>query len=372
MRTGLDGGFGLADIERVRSDVVLPRIGEADSRSAALQGIPESQGACAEWPGCVVGAGRLPAQGLAADVDFLRPFAASPDGVALLDAAGRVLAANPRAGAPRGGAWTEGWDGPEGRAAAEAALVLARTGSPARFRAATGPLSWDVTVTPVAGARPRLLAIARDVSEQRQGEARQAVLLMEMEHRLKNTLAIVQAIATHTLRNAPSLPAAAEALGARMLALAQAHDVLMQGAWASASLRGLIDGAVRLHGDETPERFQITGPEIMVGPRAALTLALMLHELGTNAAKYGALSNPGGHVRIGWRIAGEAGGEWLWFRWAEHGGPPVTPPARSGFGSRLIERSLVHSFGGSARLRYPRGGVVMALVAPLAAVAAEG
>ncbi|WP_342152414.1 sensor histidine kinase [Methylorubrum sp. SB2] len=370
MRTGLDGGVAPAEIERVRGDAVFPRLGEGAPRAVA----PEAQTPAADWPGCVVGAALMPPQGFdaSADAAILLPFAASPDGVALLDSAGLVLVANPRAGMQRGAVWSEGWDGPEGRAAAEAALVTARGGTAARFRAATEAIAWDVTVTPVAGPSPRFLALARDVSEQRQTEARQAVLLMEMEHRLKNTLAIVQAIATQTMRNAPSLPAAAEALGARMLALAQAHDVLMQGAWASASLRGLIDGAVRLHGDATPERFQVTGPEIMVGPRAALTIALMLHELGTNAAKYGALSNEDGRVGIGWRIAGEAGNEWLWFRWAEHGGPPVRPPTRSGFGSRLIERSLVHSFGGNARLRYPRGGVVMALVAPLAAVAAEG
>lgn len=352
MRTGLDGGFAPADTECVRGG-----------------------SAGAGWHGCVVGTGLVPPQGIgarAADEAVLLPFAASPDGVALLDPAGLVLAANPCAGTTHGAVWAEGWALPEGRAAAEAALALARGGRPARFHTAAGSLCWDVTVTPVAGPNPRLLAVARDISEQRQAEARQGVLLMEMEHRLKNTLAIVQAIATQTMRNAPSLPAAAEALGARLLALAQAHDVLMQGAWASASLRGLVEGAVRLHGDGTPERFRVTGPEIMVGPRAALTLALMLHELGTNAAKYGALSNDDGRVAVAWRIVGRRGPAHLWFRWAEHGGPPVTPPTRSGFGSRLIERSLVHSFGGSARLRYPRSGAVLALTAPLAAVSAEG
>lgn len=389
MRTGLDGGFALADIERPCGDAAFSGEGEDCSSSVNPCGDAQTSAVCATadaWPGCVVGSGfaGASAQGSGPDVRgpdeaTLLPFAASPDGVTLLDPAGRVVAANPRArtidsgsGAGVRAAWLEHWDAPEGRAAAASALALARTGTPARFRAAAGSVCWDVTVTPVAGPPPRLLAIARDITEQRQAEARQGVLLMEMEHRLKNTLAIVQAIATQTLRNAPSLPAAAESLGARMLALAQAHDVLMQGAWASASLRGLVEGAVRLHGDGTPERFRIVGPEVTVGPRPALTLALMLHELGTNAGKYGALSNATGRVTIGWRIAGRAGEEWLWFHWGERGGPPVAPPTRSGFGSRLIERSLVHSFGGSARLRYPRSGVVMALVAPLAAVAAEG
>lgn len=373
MRTGPSGGFAPAETEWPRKDAVFPiAAGDPPRRGAVCGGD--------DWPGCVVVGSGLSAAaphgfGLthrAADEAVILPFAASQDGVALLDPAGHVLAANPRSDTMRGASWLDGWALPESRAAAEAALAQARDGRPARFRAAAETAWWDVSVTPVGGPLPRLLAVARDITEQKHGETRQGVLLMEMEHRLKNTLAIVQAIATQTLRNAPSLPAAAESLGARMLALAQAHDVLMQGAWASASLRGLVEGAVRLHGDGMPERFRIVGPEVTVGPRPALTLALMLHELGTNAAKYGALSNETGRVTIGWRIAGPAGAEWLWFHWAERGGPPVAPPSRTGFGSRLIERSLVHSFGGSARLRYPRSGAVMALVAPLSAVAAEG
>lgn len=380
MRTALNGGFASAETEWSRKDAVYPTGTEGSARAIAACDPPRLSTVCVageDWPGCVVGGSGLAAAphgvGLARadDEAVILPFAASQDGVALLDLAGHVLAANPRAETMRGASWLDGWALPESRAAAEAALDRAREGRPERFRAAAGPNWWDVSVTPVAGPLPRVLAVARDISEQRHGEARQGVLLMEMEHRLKNTLAIVQAIATQTLRNAPSLAAAAESLGARMLALAQAHDVLMQGAWASASLRGLVEGAVRLHGDGTPERFRIVGPEVTVGPRPALTLALMLHELGTNAGKYGALSNGSGRVTIGWRIAGRRGEPWLWFHWAERGGPPVAPPTRTGFGSRLIERSLVHSFGGSARLRYPRSGVVMALVAPLAAVAAE-
>lgn len=382
MRTGLSGGFAPAETEWPRKDAAFSNDVEGSSRALSACDGPRLSvvGVGGEdWPGCIVGGTGLAAAaphgfGLAsqaADEAVILPFAASQDGVALLDLAGHVLAANPRAETRRGALWPDGWALPESRGAANAALARAREGSPARFRAAAGPNWWDVSVTPVAGPHPRLLTVARDISEQKHGEARQGVLLMEMEHRLKNTLAIVQAIATQTLRNAPSLPAAAESLGARMLALAQAHDVLMQGAWATASLRGLVEGAVRLHGDDTPERFRIVGPEVTVGPRPALTLALMLHELGTNAGKYGALSNETGRVTIGWRIAGRVGEEWLWFHWAERGGPPVAPPTRTGFGSRLIERSLVHSFGGSARLRYPRSGAVMALVAPLSAVAAE-
>lgn len=351
MRTETVGGFALCEIEG--GGASIPRV---DEERPWTDPEPETV--------------RIDARRAGPDAATLHLFAASPDGVTLLDRDGFVRATNARAPLRSSRIeWVAGWTLEESRAAAQAALDRARVGHPARFQACDGTAWWDVTLTPVADGT--LLAIARDITEQRQAEARQGVLLMEMEHRLKNTLAIVQAVATQTLRNAPSLGAAAESLGARMLALAQAHDVLMQGDWASASLRGLVEGAAQLHGDGIPERFRVTGPEVIVGPRPALTLALMLHELGTNAAKYGALSNETGRVSISWRIAGRPGEERLRFRWSERGGPPVVPPTRTGFGSRLIERSLVHSFGGSARLRYPPEGAVLILVAPFAAVSAE-
>lgn len=351
MRTESVGGFALGEVES--GGIPIP---SGDEERGWAE--PESR------------AVRIGSHPAAPSENLLRLFAASPDALTLLDRDGIVLATNaPTQLRSSRIEWVAGWALDESRATAGAALAVARAGQAARFQACDGSRWWDVTVSPVADGS--LLALARDITEQRQAEARQGVLLMEMEHRLKNTLAIVQAVATQTLRNAPSLGAAAESLGARMLALAQAHDVLMQGDWASASLRGLVEGAAQLHGDGIPERFRLTGPEVIVGPRPALTLALMLHELGTNAAKYGALSNETGQVSISWRIAGRPGEERLRFRWSERGGPPVVPPTRTGFGSRLIERSLVHSFGGSARLRYPPEGAVLILVAPFAAVSAE-
>lgn len=281
-----------------------------------------------------------------------------------------------------GRSWVEFWHGSEGRASVLAALDAARAGRPSRFQAAfeidaeigTATTWWDIVVTPIDdghGRPERILAVSRDITELKQNEARQTLLMQEMAHRVKNTLAIVQAVATQTLRNAASLDDAAEALGARLQALARAHDVLMQGSWSSAALRGIVEGAVRLHGDGEPGRFVVEGPDVTLGPRPALTLALMLHELGTNAGKYGALSNEAGHVAITWAIAPLDGADHLRFRWEEIGGPPVAPPARTGFGSRLIERSLIHGFGGTARLAYPETGVVLTMEAPLAAVVAE-
>jgi two-component sensor histidine kinase len=181
---------------------------------------------------------------------------------------------------------------------------------------------------------------------------------------------MVQAVAAQTLRNAGSLEAAGEALAARLLALAQAHDVLLQGSFAAASLLGLVEGAVSLHGDGVSGRFRVEGADVTLGPRHGMVLALMLHELGTNAAKYGALSVPDGQVMITWTVTETDDGATLRFRWEEVGGPPVSPPTRTGFGTRLIARSLAHSFGGTAQLSYPTTGAVLTFEAPLAAVIA--
>ena len=315
-----------------------------------------------------------------------RILSATTDGVEVLDLDGRIISMNDGGlaflsaanfAAIVGRPLAEFWPLAESRTAVERAVSLARSGRASRFQAAfdAGEATtwWDIAVAPMNGSdgRPeRILAVSREITELKQNEARQMLLMQEMAHRVKNTLAIVQAVASQTLRNAVSLDAASESLGARLLALAQAHDVLMQGSWASASLVGIVDGAVALHGDGEPDRFRITGTDVTLGPKPALTLALMLHELCTNAAKYGALSCSRGHVAITWDIDARAG--LLRLRWEEVDGPPVRPPSRTGFGSRLIERSLVHSFGGTARLSYPETGVVLTMDAPLAQVVVEG
>ncbi|WP_375455119.1 sensor histidine kinase [uncultured Methylobacterium sp.] len=283
-------------------------------------------------------------------------------------------------GALVGRPWLDFWTCADSRAAILRALEEARAGRPCRFQAVlgTGPDDdaatwWDIAVTPTDGAdgRPeRILAVSRDITELKRNEARQTLLMQELAHRVKNTLALVQAVAAQTLRNAASLEEAGEALGARLLALAQAHDVLMQGAWASASLAGLVAGAVALHGDGAPGRFVVSGPDLTLGARHGLTLALMLHELGTNAAKYGALSTGTGQVAVTWAVESAGAAATLRFRWEESGGPPVSPPTRTGFGTRLIARSLSHGFGGAVSLAFPPSGAVLTFAAPLASVGA--
>lgn len=363
-----------ADRERQRSRR-LARIIEAASRV-------ESGRVAAERPLAAAPESRAPLAGL-------KPSAqppASNDYLELLDCEGYLITAS--AGGPAlsgvpdeaeaiGRPWLEVWTRPEDREAASAALDRARLGRPSRFQAqieaGQAVRWWDVAVTPIGatpGSPERILTVSRDITELKLAEAHQTLLMQELAHRMKNTIAMVQAVATKTMRNAVSLEAAGEALAARLLALANAHDVLLQGSFARASLLGLVAGAISLHDDGMTGRFRVEGADLTLGPRHGLTLALMLHELGTNAAKYGALSAAGGKVCITWTVIDAEGGPRLRFRWEETGGPPVSPPTRSGFGTRLIARSLVHGFGGSALLTYPPEGAVLTFEAPLEAVIA--
>ena len=216
---------------------------------------------------------------------------------------------------------------------------------------------------------PGEIAFVREVAERLwgtlgriQAEDQQTLRNRELSHRLKNTLAMVQAIASQTLRNAPDFETAKEALAARLIALGKAHDILLTGARESADIGAVIAGALAIHDDGQPGRLALDGPVIEVGPRAALSLALMMHELATNAVKYGALSVPGGRVAVTWSLDADAMVRMLW---TERGGPKVAPPARRGFGSRLIERGLAGAVGGAVSLAYEPDGVVCRVEAPL-------
>ena len=308
------------------------------------------------------------------------------DFIAVLDLDGRLLTMSENgpsilgfdsAAAAIGKAWPEFWTDPEDGAAVQSALHAARLGASSRFEARLevggSTTWWDIAVTPIHGAdeRPeRILAVARDISGLKNTQDRQTLLMQELSHRMKNTLALVQAVAAQTLRNAPSLDSAADALSARLLALAKAHDVLLQGSFASASLTALVDTCVQLHGDGEPGRFLVAGPDVTLSPHQGMTLALMLHELATNATKYGSLSTPRGHVEIGWTVCDglQGQGPVLRFSWEEANGPPVTPPTRTGFGTRLIARTLAHSFGGTVRLAYPVTGAVLTFESALQSI----
>lgn len=216
------------------------------------------------------------------------------------------------------------------------------------------------------------LDFAREVAERTwatlarvQAEDLQRLLNRELSHRMKNTLAMVQAITSQTLRKAVDIEAARDALLARLFALGKAHDLLLSGETESAEIRDVIANALAIHDDGLPGRFRLTGPSLLAGPKAALALALMMHELGTNAAKYGALSVPDGKVDVEWSIDKVPADPMVRLIWSERNGPPVTAPTISGFGSRLIERGLAGAVDGEVVIDYDRAGVVCRVIAPL-------
>ncbi|MHC2002686.1 PAS domain S-box protein [Methylobacterium sp. CM6241] len=219
---------------------------------------------------------------------------------------------------------------------------------------------------------PHEIAFVREVAERAwssliriEADEQQRILNRELSHRMKNTLAMVQAIASQSLRNVTDVEAAKHALAARLIALGNAHDILLTGERESAAISTILQSALSLHDDQQPGRFDLSGPEIVIGSKAALSLALMMHELATNAAKYGALSRPDGRVVVEWRVVAVGDDDTIHLVWSEHGGPPVSPPTRKGFGSRLIERGLAGAVGGEVSLAYEPDGLICRVVAPL-------
>lgn len=205
----------------------------------------------------------------------------------------------------------------------------------------------------------RLVGASRDVTDAHEQAMRQRLLLDELNHRVKNNLAVVQSIAAQTLRYQPEPGAFAEAFTGRIAALASVHGLLTRSEWRGAVLMELIETALEpfARGD----CVSVVGPAIEVDAATSLALSLILHEMATNAAKYGALSRPAGTVAVTWDFA-EAGRAKL--RWKEAGGPPVRPPTRKGFGSRLLKMS-VDQLGGASEVIYPETGVEACLSFPV-------
>jgi two-component sensor histidine kinase len=207
---------------------------------------------------------------------------------------------------------------------------------------------------------------AKQARDALQAAEQQQLLMHELSHRMKNTLALVQAIANQTMRSAGSLEEARQSLTARIGALGVAQDLLLQSA-NSADIADIVRGVSALHGGLLG-RIRVSGPAVQLKPRAALAVTLTLHELATNAAKYGALSNDRGRVEIAWRILRSRGGERFTLVWSEHDGPRVEPPVRKGFGSRLIERGFAGELGGEVTVLHEPSGLVCTLTAPVTSV----
>ena len=235
-----------------------------------------------------------------------------------------------------------------------------------RFRNAAG--EYRVLQT---DARPRfspageflgMLGVNIDVTERERADAQRELLLAELNHRVKNTLAVVQAIAHQTFRGDPR----ADAFDGRLLALAAAHNHLTEANWESAPLGEIAADALQVRGDNK-DRVRIRGAAVLLKPKAAVALAMALHELGTNALKYGALSSEGGVIDLAWAPAANGA---LRLVWQERGGPPVVAPERRGFGSLLLQRTLAQDLGGRVELDYAVDGVRCVIDIPAAMTSA--
>lgn len=196
-------------------------------------------------------------------------------------------------------------------------------------------------------------ALAREVA----ARDSERLLKLELHHRVKNTLAVVQSLADQTFRGAADTEAARREFAARLSALADAHDVLVDAGWRDVTLEVVAQRALAPFRPAQPGRLVLDGgPAPMVTPPAAVALALCLHELATNAAKHGALSAPGGQVRLTWSVDEAGGRRRLTLDWRETGGPPPEPTSRKGFGSRLLTRALAAQPNAKTRLTYPPEG----------------
>lgn len=248
-----------------------------------------------------------------------------------------------------------------------------------RLRRHDGNYRWAIdAASPRFGSEGEFLGYIGtviDIDDRREMEdalrntsAHQCLLIDELNHRVKNTLATIQSIAMQTFQDEGGTgtpPEQRELFESRLIALARVHDVLTRENWESAQLHDVVLEAVAAHrgGDHNP--FDVQGPEVRLTPKTALSLSMALHELCTNAIKYGALSVPSGNVLIHWTVEQIDGVDQLSLSWKERGGPPVTPRGRTGFGSRLIERQLARELRGSVELTFAREGVTCTVQAPL-------
>ncbi|MDR4308541.1 PAS domain S-box protein [Chelatococcus sambhunathii] len=228
---------------------------------------------------------------------------------------------------------------------------------------------WAVTqVTQLIDEHDRpsgFFSVTTDITERKEEERIRAWLLAELNHRVKNNLSTVQALARQTRQSVDSLDEFEAAFNARLMALSRAHDLLMRETWTSAGLGELAAATLAPFKLDDDARIVIRGPEVRFSPTAAVTMTLAFHELATNSAKFGALSMPGGRVTVEWLIDTSRNGGVVDLRWREAGGPIVPPPSRRGFGLRLIERGAPRELGGDVRLDFEPDGVACAFRLPL-------
>ena len=233
-------------------------------------------------------------------------------------------------------------------------------------RSLVAPLWRTLAITSVIGGFLLMVGLAfavRMATTIARGEMLHGLLIEELNHRVKNTLAILQSIATQTFRSASR--AEREKFEGRLGALAETHNLLSQEKWQGSELQDVIARVLQPYLLNNPERVRMFGPPVPLSPRLAVVLSMIVHEIATNAAKYGALSNDTGTVTLDWEVIEESNGRKLRLLWTEAGGPHVTAPVQRGFGSRLIERSARDQLGGEATIDFLPRGVVCTLICAL-------
>jgi PAS domain S-box-containing protein len=213
-----------------------------------------------------------------------------------------------------------------------------------------------------------------DTTRYKTAEQNAALLIDELNHRVKNTLATVQSIVSQALRNSQDPVVVREAIETRIAALSRSHDLLRRESWDGAPLHDVIRAALAPFKatDDRAERFKIEGENIRLPPRATLALGIAFNELATNAVKYGAFSNEAGTISIKWTMDARRDGRWLCLHWREAGGPRVAMPTRRGFGTRVIEQGLAHELGGKIKLDYLTRGIVCTIHVPAPQAVLDG
>ncbi|MGX9962067.1 HWE histidine kinase domain-containing protein [Roseomonas sp. F4] len=270
---------------------------------------------------------------------------------------------------------------PQDRDGLEAALDSVRSGAAERakmtyrFQRPDGQWRWVECYAraaerdPATGAALRMIGTAQDVTARRDAEERQALLAREVDHRAKNALAVVQSALRLTPRDDPA--AFAQAIEGRVMALARAHTLLAQGQWGGAELRSVVEGELGPFLGAAGPAAHYDGPALSLAPPAVQALSMTFHELATNAAKYGALACPQGRVTIGWKVEEDAAGPVLHLNWEEAGGTAVAVPGRRGFGTSLIEATVVRQLGGRLAADWPAEGLRWQAWLPLKRVQAK-
>jgi len=252
------------------------------------------------------------------------------------------------------------------RSLLDAEYRLTTPGGQERWVQIRGKAHYRADGTPIF-----ITGTSQDITERRLVQGHRALLTRELHHRIKNTLASLQAVISQTMRRATSLQDASATLTARIQAMSAASTLLVAEDVGSASMRDLIERSLAPFGVEEAGRFRLSGPELRLPSQVVVAYALALHELATNSAKYGALSAAAGVVEVDWSVAGGTEPPLLHLCWRERGGPPVVAPRRTGFGTQLIERVLAAEIGGRAEIDYRSEGIVFTAVAPLAKDDAE-